>query len=504
MNANTALLVLFALPLLASPVIYLVGRITVKVTRDHTAKWPARGLTVVVLLAALATLVSAAQSFFINGPFELHLNQIALRLDGVSLLMSFVAIVLGLVVALFSSRYMAGEENEEKFYALLAALVGALIGMSCAVDLFNLWVWFEAMSITSVMLVAFYKNQAAALEASIKYLVQSAVGSVFILFGISLVYAFTGALNLSAIQANLSQPSPLLMVAASLFVIGFGVKAALVPLHTWLPDAHSQAPSGISAMLSGIVIEAALLALLRTLSSLTDASVSPGAILLTFGALNILVGNLMALRQTQVKRLLAYSSVAHMGYILLGFGFSLAYGNLNGAQGAFFHILNHAAMKGLAFLSVGAVMYVLLIANHNHRALELQDLNGLSQRYPLLAFTLSLAVLALGGMPPLAGFMSKWQIFVAGAQASSPAVLTLVIFAGLNSVLSLGYYAPLVNRMYRRQPAEVIAAGKPLTFSLALSLVLLSLPVVILGFWPSLATPLTEPAARALLAVFGL
>jgi len=327
---------------------------------------------------------------------------------------------------------------------------------------------------------------------------------VFILFGISLVYAFACALNLSSIQANLSQPSPLLMVAAALFVIGFGVKAALVPLHTWLPDAHSQAPSGISAMLSGIVIEAALLALLRTLASLTDASVSPGVILLVFGALNILVGNLMALRQTQIKRLLAYSSVAHMGYILLGFGFSLAYGSLNGAQGAFFHILNHAAMKGLAFLSVGAIMYVLLIANHNHRALEVEDLNGLSQRYPLLAFTLSLAVLALGGMPPLAGFMSKWQIFVAGAQASSPAILALVIFAGLNSVLSLGYYAPLVNRMYRRQPADVIATGKPLTFSLTLSLVLLSLPVVILGFWPSLAAPLTEPAARALLAAFGL
>jgi len=504
MNANNAMMYLILFPLLASPVIYLVGRINVKLTRDHTAEWPARGLAAVALLATLVPLYYTAQAFKAQGQYEMHFHQIALRMDSVSLLMSTTIVVLGLLVTVFSSNYMSGEENEEKFYALLVALVGALIGMTCAVDLFNLWVWFEAMSITSVMLVAFYKNQAGALEASIKYLVQSAVGSVFILFGIALVYAFAGGLNFDTIQANLTQSSPLLLLAAALFIIGFGVKAAFVPLHTWLPDAHSQAPSGISAMLSGVVVEVALLALLRTLSSISLVSLTTGTILLVFGALNILVGNLMALRQTQVKRLLAYSSVAHVGYIVLGFGFTLTYGGINGAQGAFFHIINHAAMKGLAFLSVGALMYVLLIANHNHRALEVDDLNGVSTRYPLLAFTLSLAVLALGGMPPLAGFMSKWQIFVAGAQTGDPAMIALVVFAGLNSVLSLGYYAPLVNRMYRREAGEIVATGKPVPFRIALVLVVLCIPVVVFGFWPSLANPLTEPAARAVLAAFGL
>ncbi|MER3514804.1 MAG: hypothetical protein C4310_10825, partial [Chloroflexota bacterium] len=143
--------------------------------------------------------------------------------------------------------------------------------------------------------------------------------------------------------------------AGALLIMGFGVKAALVPLHTWLPDAHAQAPSGISAMLSGIVIEAGLIASLRALSALAALALWWGVLLLAFGALNMLVGNLMALRQTQVKRLLAYSSVAQVGYMLLGLGITIYAGEAAGAEGGLFHLLNHGLMKGLAFLAAGAL-----------------------------------------------------------------------------------------------------------------------------------------------------
>ena len=148
-------------------------------------------------------------------------------------------------------------------------------------------------------------------------------------------------------------------------------------------------------------------------------------------------------------------------------------------------------------------MYVLLIANHNHRALNVEDLNGVSRRYPLLAFTLSLAVLALGGMPPVAGFMSKWQIFVAGSQTTDPAMLALAVFAGLNSVLSLGYYAPLVNRMFRLKPSAAVEQGAKTSLLIRLPLVVLILAVVVLGVWPTLLSDWTAQAAQSLLLAFG-
>ena len=297
--------------------------------------------------------------------------------------------------------------------------------------------------------------------------------------------------------------SPLYLAAGALFFIGYGVKIALVPLHTWLPDAHSQAPSGISAMLSGVVIEAGLVALLRVLAALGGLAISWGVVLMAFGAINMTVGNLMALRQQQVKRLLAYSSLSHVGYMLIGLGVSVYAGEVAGAQGGLFHMLNHGLMKGLAFLAAGALLYTLHAARGSHAPLTVDDLAGASKRYPAIALALSVAVLALGGLPPLAGFMSKWQIFVAGAQTHNTWILLLVIYAGLNSVLSLAYYAPLVNVMYRKQPSEAVLQGQALPTAMLVPVLILVAAVVVVGFWPSLLQWLTDPAGAALLSAFG-
>jgi formate hydrogenlyase subunit 3/multisubunit Na+/H+ antiporter MnhD subunit len=294
-----------------------------------------------------------------------------------------------------------------------------------------------------------------------------------------------------------------LLGAGALFLIGFGVKVAMVPLHTWLPDAHSQAPSGISAMLSGVVIEIGLIAMLRALGTLTGFVLSWGILMMAFGALNIFYGNLLALRQTVIKRLLAYSSLSHIGYILLGLGITLYSGVELGAQGAFFHIFNHMLMKGLAFLAVGALMYGMLLQNGSHKSLKINDLAGIAQKYPLAALAFSIAVLGLGGMPPLAGFMSKWQIFVAGFQTQNGWIIALMIFMALNSVMSLGYYAPLVNLMYRKEPSQRVLEGKPITWTIALPLILLTGLVIVLGFLPGLMDWFTIPAAQQLMQMFG-
>lgn len=502
MNPSIALIWLIALPLVASPVIYLIGRLAARSDESGQRTNPASWLALLALAGTFVPLALAGQQFLNGAEVSYTTGSITLRMDGIGLLLACTVLVLGLLVTLFSFQYMNGEVGVEKFYALLTAMIGTIIGLGCTNDLFNLWVWFEAMAITSYMLVAFYRSQALSLEAGVKYLVQSATGSTMVLLGIALVFFQTGTLALDQI-IKAATPSPVLLAAGALFIIGFGVKVALVPMHTWLPDAHSQAPSGISAMLSGVVIEAGLVALLRAVGAISPSSANWGAIIMGFGAFNMLFGNLMALRQKQVKRLLAFSSLSHVGYMLVGIGVAIAFKSLDGAAGGFFHLVNHAMMKGLAFLSAGALLYALHLANHEHSALVLDDLNGASRRYPVVAFCLSIALLGLGGLPPLSGFMSKWQIFVAGFETQNKWVMALVIFAALNSVLSLGYYAPLVNRMYRHEPSAVVEAGKPVSALTVLPLVLLTLAIVAIGFWPTLVSWLTNPAAASLLAAFG-
>ena len=165
-------------------------------------------------------------------------------------------------------------------------------------------------------------------------------------------------------------------------------------------------------------------------------------------------------------------------------------------------LINHGLMKGVAFLAAGALLYALHLAAGSHEPLMIRDLDGAASRYPMVALTFSIALLALGGLPPLAGFMSKWQIFAAGFATKNFLIAGLVIFAALNSVLSLAYYAPLVNAVYRKQPSTAVARGAAVPVSMVLPLAVLALAVVVLGFWPSLLNFLTEPAGSALLKAF--
>ncbi len=486
------------LPTLAAPLIYLSGRID---RRPGLARLPYI-LSILTMTAAWYPFILSAQLMRKAESPEYLLGALSLRLDGLSLLLTAVVLILGLCVMVFSGNYLARESGQEKFYAMLLLMVATIVGLGCATDLFNLWVWFEAMAISSYLLVAFYRNQSTSLEAGFKYLVQSATGSALVVTGIALVFGTSGTLSLDQIRAAAS-PTPAYLVAGALFLIGFGVKAALVPLHTWLPDAHSQAPSGISAMLSGVVIEAGLVAMLRSLGALMNASTSWPMLLAGFGAVNMLVGNLMALRQTQVKRMLAYSSVAHIGYMLLGLGITFYSGLPGGAQGSLFHLFNHGLMKSLAFLSAGTLLYGLYLAGGDHGPLLVNDLAGAARRYPLAAFSLSLAVLGLGGLPPLAGFMSKWQIFAAGFQTENIWLEVLVIFAALNSVLSLAYYVPMINNLYRVEPSPRVKDGGKIPRIISLPMVILGAGVFILGVWPGLLNWLTTPAAQVIVSMIG-
>ena len=504
MTVNAATLMIF-LPLIMAPIIYLFGR-AVEKTRPESLSAVVNAATLAVMLVLWIPYVATVRSFAESGPITLAYGGVNLVVDGLSLLLAMVALGLGTLVVLYSKAHMSGKLGDEKYYASVVAMTGMIIGLGSANDLFNLWVWFEGMAVASYLLVVFYRDRGSALEAGVKYLVQSAIGSVTVLLGIALVFAHTGELSFDALSAT-NMTAPVLLGVGALFTAGFGVKIALVPMHTWLPDAHAQAPSGISALLSGVVIEAGFVALLRVLASLSgDEMPSWGMLLMVFAALNMLVGNLMALRQTQVKRLLAYSSLSHVGYMALGIGIAAYIGQPAGAQGGVFHLITHGMMKGLAFLAAGAFIYAKSGASHDtshDHGLSVDDLAGAARRYPLEALALSVAVLGLGGLPPLAGFMSKWQIFVAGIETHNLMIGVLVVFAALNSVLSLAYYAPLVNAVYRRQPSAAILGGGDLPISMRIPMAVLVLAVVAVGIWPGLVSWLTGPAGVALSSAFG-
>jgi proton-translocating NADH-quinone oxidoreductase chain N len=433
---------------------------------------------------------------------RLQLDGLSLLVITVSLLVTAVAVVYGFATG--AAQGLSGErDGEEAYYALMVALAGAVNGLACATDLFNLWLWVEALVIASFLLVAFYVQKPAALEATFKYLVQSVVGSILALMGVALVLAQLGTLDLALIreQAGSAANGWTLVAAGALFLVGLGVKAAVVPMHTWLPDTYAQSPTGVSAVLAGIVTKAGLVVLVRVLAAFSG--LAPwGLLLLLLGAANMLLGNLLALRQTQVKRLLAYSSLSQVGFIVLAFGITVMTGDAAGAQGGFLHLINHALMVVLAFLAAGVIaLHLQGVAEGRGALLNVQDLSGAGWRYPLLGLGLAVALFSLAGIPPLAGFLSKWQILAAGVAAGGALMTFFVLFALFNSFLSLGYYLPVVGALYQggnyTQPEAVMRDKTALATVLIL---LLTLCIVLFGLWPELVLRVAEAAGAALLS----
>ncbi len=379
-----------------------------------------------------------------------------LRADPGGLVVAGVALGLGLLVALYSGRYLALDRRYETYYPLLLLLVTGLVGMVLAADLFNLYMFCELMSVAAYVLVAFRRHTNTAIEAGFKYLVMGSVGTVIILLGISFVYRETGTLALpppsSPPLGGMGMPGPWTRAGVACFLVGLGIKSAIVPLHTWLPDAHGRAPSSISAMLSGIIIQSTFYALLKVSLGLGFPARDLGTLLIVLSLFNMTLGNGLALVQTHTKRLLAYSTIAQMGYIMLSIGIGLRYAIPAAIQAGFFLLLAHAAMKGLAFLCKG-------VCHFYCDATRIADLRGTAMRLPLVAVAFSVALAGLAGVPPLAGFSGKWFVLM-GALRSSDALgyVGLVAFL-LNSLLSLGYYLPLIGTLFT-PPSSPPMGGK--------------------------------------------
>jgi formate hydrogenlyase subunit 3/multisubunit Na+/H+ antiporter MnhD subunit len=289
----------------------------------------------------------------------------------------------------------------------------------------------------------------------------------------AIIYGMTGTLNFAALADSLrgASVSPWIFALFSTLVVGFGVKSAIVPLHTWLPDAHPEAPSPISALLSGIVIETGLYALTRVLF----ISFEPGIFKLPMAFLAVLtmtLANVMALLQSDIKRLLAYSSIAQIGYMLVG----LAAGTAYGAMGLFLHVFNHSMMKGMAFLAAGSIV-------HETGTRDLKSFRGVGKMMPITSFSLFITLLGLGGVPGTNGFISKYHLFSA---AFGSGLGWLGIMGVLNSALSMAYYIRIMQILLGSPEEGFNVHEAPIPI------------IVFLGIWPAPIINFATKASEAL------
>ncbi len=428
------------------------------------------------------------------------------RVDMLSFIMAAVFIGLGLAATVYSIGYMEKDTGLPLYYTLLLAMIAGLVGVAFAGDLFTLYVFWELMSVSSFVLVAFRKETWEPIEAGLKYLIMSAAASATLLFGLGLLYGLTGTLNFEALASSPPTANAWLFIASIFILVGFGVKAAIVPLHTWLPDAHSAAPTPISALLSGIVIETGVYALLRTyFTAFLSIQTQWFGILAVLSILTMTVGNLMALLQTDVKRLLAYSSIAQVGYMLVGLAVgtqaglsvglpsALPAGVETALTGTILHIINHALMKGVAFMCAGAI--ILRLESRN-----LGDMAGIARKMPITATLFAVSLFALVGMPPLNGFISELTLFTSTVQAN---VGWLGVAILLNSVLSAGYYLRVLRTLIQPSMSEAVSKAKEAPAVMLIPLVLMVALIVLFGIYPQPVLKVAQQAAQELLRIRG-
>jgi multicomponent Na+:H+ antiporter subunit D len=314
------------------------------------------------------------------------------------------------------------------------------------------------------------------------------VASAFLVAGIAVIFGLTGQLDFAAVAAGLKElnAGPVLGLVTAFFLLGFGLKAALVPFHAWLPDAHPSAPAPISAVLSGLLIKVSgVYAMTRIFLNVFGLTPALSAVLMGLGAVSIVVAALLALGQKDMKRMLAYSSISQVGYVVLGLGI----GTPLGLAGGLFHLFNHALAKGLLFLTSGSVQQATGTRN-------MDEMGGLAKRMPVTALANLVGALSIAGVPPLNGFWSKLIIIVALVQAGHPVYAVIAVLA---SVLTLWYYLLMQRKAFFGRLNEKWAAVKEAPFWMTASVVLLALLCVGIGIlFSSTVTTWIQPAADVL------
>ena len=444
-------------------------------------------LSTLSLLVMSLTLVGKGPSTYYMGGWRppLGINLVA---DGLSVLLLVVVSLVAFCATLFSIPYMERYTSKSRYYSLFMLMVAGMNGVVLTGDMFNLYVFLEIASIASYALVAF-GTEAEELEASFKYMIMGCVASTFVLFGVGVLYGKTGTLNMAHLAKIIDENgmSPAIWFAAALFLMGFGLKAAMVPFHAWLPDAHPSAPAPISAMLSGVLIKSLGIYSLARVSYIVFGMSKPiSTIFMVLGGLSMIVGVLLAVGQWDMKRLFAYHSISQMGYVMLGLGLGTPLGILGGV----FHLLNHSAFKSCLFLCSGAI-------EHEVGTRELKKMGGLWRRMPVTSTSCVISSLSISGVPPFNGFWSKLIIIVAAIQARHYVAATIAVVVAF---LTLTSFTKVMRYAIFGSPAAESQKVKEASAFMGVALILLALCCTSFGLlYPVLKPWILGPAVDVLL-----
>lgn len=412
------------------------------------------------------------------------------KVDSFSVFFHVLVISIAAVVMLSSFEYMAVQRiRAGEYYALILFGAVGMALMSSAVELVLIFIALEISSISTYILTGFRRNEASSSESSLKYFLLGSFATAFFLYGVALMFGATGSTNIDVIsQKLLTLPVPILVYAAmALMFVGLGFKVAAAPFHIWTPDVYEGAPAPIVGFMSTAPKAAAFAVLLRVVFTIN----APGrfALLWVAAALSMTLGNLGALVQNNVKRLLAYSSIAHAGYLLVAFAMTNSENSAGGISAAMFYTAAYAAMN------VGAFAVVSHFANAGERYVTLEDYEGLGRSSPLLAATLSLFLLSLIGIPMTGGFFAKFYVFSAAMKAH---LVGLTLIGVANSAIGAYYYLRIVVVMYMRESRKQVSVT-PIPIGLGIALAISILATLYLGILPNQVLQYTQQAAEELL-----
>jgi len=421
-------------------------------------------------------------------------------MDGFSVLLLTIISLIGFLASMYSISYISKFTSENNFYALLCLMITGMNGVVLSGDLFNLFVFLEISVISSYALVAF-GTEKEELEASFKYQVLGGIASFLILFGIGLIYWKTKTLNIADISNLLrnSEQGIFEIFVQILLLSGFGLKAAMIPFHAWLPDAHSSAPSPISAMLSGVLIKAAgIYVIIRLFFNMFVTSEEIAILITTLGTISMVIGVLLAIGQWDIKRLLAYHSISQMGYVVLSIGIGLILMSRGtkpavaalAIAGGLFHMINHAVFKGLLFLNAGAI-------EHRLNTRNLKEMGGLSHDMPATSATAFVASMSISGIPPFNGFFSKLIIIIAAVQSKFYLIAALAVFVSIITLASFMKFQRYAFFDKKEHSIKVKEVPFPMIFSMVI-MGILCLLFSLLAF-PGIREQILGPAIDVLM-----
>jgi len=478
------------IPLLAAPLTVLLRRRSLAFGVVLAASW-----------AALAIAIALWQRVATGGPISYAIGNwpppwgIEYRVDALT---AFVLVLVTGVAALVLPYSRASLESEVPpqqhylLYTMFALCLAGLLGITITGDAFNIFVFLEISSLSTYVLIALGRDRRA-LVASYQYLIMGTIGATFIVIGIGLLYLMTGTLNLADMSRRIAtvQGTRPVLAALAFLTVGVSLKLALFPLHQWLPNAYAYAPSAVSAFLAATATKVAVYVLLRFYYSVFGASAVFAKLpmheaMLLLALAGMFAASTVAIFQSDLKRLFAYSSVGQIGYIVLGLSFDSA----AGLTASIVHLFNHGVTKGAVFLLLGGVALVM-------GGTSLARIQGLGRRMPLTSFGLVLCGLSLIGVPGTAGFVSKWYLILAALEKGQWWLVFLVV---LSSLLAAAYVWRFVEVAYFRAPRQDTADGGAVPTSMAVPAGLLVAAAVYFGLDTSFTVGSATQAASVLLA----